>query len=108
MIKIQATLALIDIAITTENISMNGLLTAILMIIWKAICTLLISVVSLVTILEVENWSMLSKEKFWTFLNTSCLRFFANPVDATAPNLADSAPPSRDTRAQIRIIAPCL
>ena len=57
---------LIDIAKNSEVISISGVLTAILIIIWKANCTFVTSVVSLVTKLLVENESIFVKEKFCT------------------------------------------
>ena len=53
---------LIDITINKANIIIIGPLTKILIIIWKAICTLVTSVVIRVTKLEVENLSIFSKE----------------------------------------------
>ena len=47
---------------TSENASITGARMAMRMIIWKAICTLLTSVVSRVTMLAVENLSILAKE----------------------------------------------
>ena len=55
-------LGLTPIAITSANISINGQRTAVLIIIINAICTLLTSVVSLVTRPAVENLSTFAKE----------------------------------------------
>ena len=44
---------------------MIGARTATRMIIWYAFCTFVTSVVRRVTILAVENLSILEKEKFW-------------------------------------------
>ena len=51
--------------------SMTGARKAMRVIIWKAFCTLLTSVVRRVTRLAVENLSMLLKLKVWMFSNIS-------------------------------------
>ena len=61
--KISAIFAFMEKAITMEKISINGARMAVLIIIIYAISTLVTSVVSLVTSEEVENLSMLAKEK---------------------------------------------
>ena len=61
--KIHARRGLMTKAATMEKMNIIGLRMAILMIIMKDICTLVTSVVSLVTRLEEENLSMLEKEK---------------------------------------------
>ena len=53
-------------AMTMEKIIIKGARTAVRMIIINAICTLPTSVVSRVTRLDVEKWSMLEKEKSCT------------------------------------------
>ena len=62
------------------------------MIIIKAICTLVTSVVRRVTSDEVENRSMLEKEKLCTFANRSCRRLRAKPAPAEAANQPERMP----------------
>ena len=64
--KIDASLMFIKNAIIKEKTIIKGALIAILIIIWNDIWILFISVVCLVTILDVENLSILEKEKSWT------------------------------------------
>ena len=66
MTKIHARRGLIKNAMTMEKMNIIGLRMAMRMIIMKDICTLVTSVVSLVTRLEEENLSMLEKEKVCT------------------------------------------
>ena len=64
--KIQAILPPIMKAMTKANTSMSGERIARRIIIMNANCTLVTSVVILVTREEVRKWSMFSKEKPWT------------------------------------------
>ena len=89
----------------TENMSMSGVRTAILITIWKEFCTLVTSVVSLVTREDVENRSISAKDRSCTLKNRSCLRFFANPADAVAPHLADAVPQKREHSARAMSMA---
>ena len=63
--KITAILPPMINAMTKANTSISGQRIAIRTIIMYAICTLEISVVSLVTRDDVENLSILANEKFW-------------------------------------------
>ena len=65
--NIRAISLLILTAIITEKMTIKGALTAILMIIIKAFCTLETSLVSLVTSEEEEKSSMSLKENSWTW-----------------------------------------
>ena len=61
-ISSSVTFTLMANAMMTEKMNIMGLRTATRMIIMKAFCTLVTSVVSLVIILAVENLSILAKE----------------------------------------------
>ena len=61
--KISDILRLMRNDMNTERIIISGVLTAILISIWKAICSCDTSLVSLVTRDELENLSTSSKEK---------------------------------------------
>ena len=71
-------------AMVIAKMSMKGDLTAVLITIMNEFCTLVMSVVILVTSEDVENLSMFPKENCWTLLNMSDLRFLAKPADALA------------------------
>ena len=83
--------------ITAEKISIKGALTTIRIIIWKAFCTLLISVVILVTKDEAENLSIFWKEKLVNFLYKSLLRLVAKPTEAIEANLPPHIPHNKET-----------
>ena len=84
-------------AINKAKINMIGQRTATRMDIMYAFWILVISVVRRVTILAVENLSMLEKEYSCTLLYISSRRFFAKPAEATAAYFPDSAPKVRET-----------
>ena len=64
--NIHESVGLMPKAMISEKISISGQRTATLISIWYAFCRFVTSVVSLVTILDVENLSMLENEKFCT------------------------------------------
>ncbi len=78
--------------IVMAKTSIRGERTAVRMIIIKAICTLVTSVVRRVTREEVENLSMFENEKLWTLANRSCRRFRAKPAPAEAANQPERMP----------------
>ena len=69
--KIRAIWTLMRHAITMENTIMRGTRTAMRIIMPKAFCTLVTSVVMRVTREDVEKRSMSAKEKSWTLKNRS-------------------------------------
>ena len=95
-------------AMIMANRNITGALTAVLIVIIYAFCTLVISVVVLVTRDEVENLSMLENEKSWILAKTSALRFLANPAEALAQNVPANTPQRRDTSAAATMVRPTL
>ena len=83
-----------------------GLLATIIIIIIYAICTFLISDVSLVTRLPLENLSIFLNENFCIFLKISLLKFLLRPFAATDAYLAPVAPKKSDIIAIINNIIP--
>ena len=65
-----------------QKIRVRGERIAILIVIWKAICTAWTSVVIRVIREPDLNFSMFSKEKSVMFLNMEALMFLARPLDA--------------------------
>ena len=104
--KVSASLPPMMNAMVIAKMSMKGDLTAVLMIIMKEFCTLVMSVVILVTREDVENLSMFPKENCWTLLNMSDLRFPANPAAALAAKLPARAPHASERRAASTIAPP--
>ena len=90
---------LMPMAIMRAMISIMGQRMAIRIIIWKVICKLATSVVSRVTMEEVENLSILEKSKVCTRWYISWRRFRAKPVAAWAPKKADATPNAKEHRA---------
>ena len=86
--------------------SISGARTAARMVIMKAICTLLMSVVMRVTSEAVENLSIFSKLKLWMRSNTSRRTLRAKPVEAFAPVSAAPPPKESDTSAITTRITP--
>ena len=100
-----------DTTMTSFDSDHNGYLDGVMLIfikgaritirmhIIKAICTLLISVVILVTKLDEENLSILAKENDSIFLYKSLLKLAAKPTLALLPNTPPKIPQAMDTRA---------
>ena len=76
------------------------------MVIMKAICTLLMSVVRRVTREAVENLSMFSKEKRWIRAKASCRTLRAKPVEAREPMKPPPAPQHREISAMPTRMSP--
>ncbi len=71
-------------AMIIEKVSSSGERTAMRIVNMNAICTLVTSVVILVTSDVDEKLSIFSNEKVCILLKISCLKFFAKPADAFA------------------------
>ena len=106
--NINATLGFIVNDMTRAQIIVIGALTAPLIIIINAICTFVTSVVSLVTILDVLNLSILKNEYFCIFSYISWRKFLANPADAIAAFFPDCTPKNNDKSAVIKSSAPII
>ena len=87
-------------------IRVRGARTAMRMIIWKAFCTLVTSVVSRVTSPAVLNLSMLENEKSWMRAYMLSRRLQAKPDEALAAKRPAMAPANRLTAAMATIMAP--
>ena len=105
-IKIHAIWPPVINAITAENIIISGARTTALMTIWKAIWTVEISVVILVTKLEAENLSILAKLNVSSFLYISLLRFAAIPTDALEAKTPPKIPQVNESSAMPTNIIP--
>ena len=106
--NILAIFTLIVKEIIMAKIRLAGALIHILKIIWYEFCTLVTSVVSLVTRPAVLNLSILEKENVCILLYIPSLRFLANPAEALAPYLPPISPAKSPTRAAINIMPPTI
>ena len=91
---------------TIATIMVEGARIAILSIIMYAFWIFVTSVVSLVTRLDVEKWSMLEKEKVWMLSCMALRRFLASPAPARAAKKPPIMPVARPVRATMIISAP--
>ena len=58
--------------------------------------------------LEVENLSMLAKEKVWMLSYMACRRLRARPAEARAPKVPPPMPAARPMRAMITMTPPMM
>ena len=86
--------------------SMSGERTAMRMSIMNAFCTLVISVVILVTRPGTLNLSMLENEKVCMLLYIDSRRLAAKPAEALAANLPARAPKTRLKKAMTTMSMP--
>ena len=104
--KIQAMPGSMIKAMMEAKMNMTGARTSIRMLIWKDICTLVISVVRRVMSEDVENRSMLANEKVWILSYASCLRLAANPALASEASFPPRTPLASDTSPSTNMMPP--
>ena len=97
--KVRASLPPMMKAMMMANRNISGARTAVRMIIMKAICTFVTSVVMRVTREAEEKRSMFSKAKLCTRTYMSSLRLRAKPVEASEQVRAAIAPHRSDSTA---------
>ena len=93
-------------AITVASTSMMGLRLRERMMRCMVVRTVFTSVVARVMRLGVEKWSMLEKEKLWSFSSSICRRFLAKPWLAMAEQRALSSPQIMEQQAMTIMMPP--
>lgn len=91
---------------TEAKMNMTGARTSMRMLIWKDICTLVISVVRRVMSEDVEKRSILANEKVWILSYASCLRLAAKPALASEASLPPRTPLASDTSPNTNMMPP--
>ena len=104
--KTMLSLVLMEKAITREKISVSGARKHMRMIIWKAFCKLVTSVVRRVISPAVLNLSILEKENFWIFVYMASRTLQAKPEEALAAYFPASTPNTRPKKASKSIYPP--
>ena len=93
-------------AMTRAKMSVQGERKAMRVIIMKACCTFVTSVVMRVTRPAVEKWSMFWKENSCTWWNMSWRRLLAKPAEAREANTPPRMPNVRDSSAKMTSRSP--